>query len=39
MHVVPPELVQRYEAQLVQQNLTLEQCPHYRKWLRHYLVF
>ena len=27
MYVVPPELVQRYEAQLVQQNLTPEQRP------------
>lgn len=39
MLAVPPELVQRYEARLVQQNLMAGQRPHYHQWLRYYLDF
>mgnify|MGYP001008619008 CR=1 FL=1 len=31
MLAIPPELVQRYEARLVQQNLLVGQRPHYHK--------
>lgn len=39
MLAVSPELIHRYEARLVQQNLTAGQRPHYHKWLRYYLDF
>lgn len=39
MLALPPELIQRYEARLVQQNLMAGQRPHYHKWLRYYLDF
>ena len=39
MLAVPPELAQRYEARLLQQNIVTGQRPHYHKWLRYYLDF
>ncbi|HCB12167.1 MAG TPA: integron integrase [Gammaproteobacteria bacterium] len=39
MFTVPPELTQRYETQLAQQNILTGQRPHYHKWLRYYLDF
>ena len=39
MLAISPELVQRYEARLVQQNVIAGQRPHYHKWLRYYLDF
>ena len=39
MLAISLELVQRYEARLVQQNVMAGQRPHYHKWLRYYLDF
>ena len=39
MLVISPDLTRLYQTRLTQNNVAVEQCPHYQKWLRYYLDF